>query len=92
MTELKPCPFCGKIPDIDDPDTLYPSGIMWVDVIDDGRTYFSRTHATSALAVEKLGHVWDIHCVTTSLGCGAEISGDSVAEVIEKWNRREPSP
>jgi hypothetical protein len=31
---------------------------------------------------------YSIHCVTTSGGCGVEISGDSRQECIDKWNRR----
>lgn len=29
FTKMLDCPFCGKIPDLDDPDTLYHGGIYW---------------------------------------------------------------
>ena len=79
---MKPCPYCGHAVDLDDPDTLYPNGIGW-EVRNNG--YYSYHHYS---VVPKEQWCYSIHCVTTSGGCGVEISGNSKQECIEKWNRR----
>ena len=79
---MKPCPFCGHAVDLDDGDTLYPTGVGWLENDDGFRTYHSFRE------VPKEQRCWGIHCPTTAGGCGAEISGDSREEAIEKWNNR----
>jgi hypothetical protein len=80
----QPCPFCGKEADMNDPDTLYPSGSYWRDAADVGiRTYHgARQHQ------EGDGVCWAMHCPTPAGGCGAEITGDSKEEAIAAWDRR----
>lgn len=83
MTELLPCPFCGMPVDIEDDDTLHPTGIGWRDDKCIGfRTYHSYRETP------KKQWCWGMHCPTTSGGCGAEIHADSKDEVIAKWNTR----
>lgn len=82
---MKPCPFCGKQPDLSDDDTLYPTGHFWVN--DDlGRHYFGYDHPK--LKPDPSQMVWGVHCVEIAGGCGAEITGDSRDEAIAKWERR----
>jgi hypothetical protein len=80
--QAKPCPFCGKKIDINDEDTLYPSGTGWKD---SGEGY---RHYVSIYDVPKEQWCYKIVCQEHYGGCGAEIHGDSVDETIEKWNRR----
>lgn len=81
MSELKPCPFCGKVLDTEEDDTLYPSGIGY---IDSG----SYRYYVSYREVPKEQWCYKIVCATIYGGCGVEIQGDSVDEVIDNWNRR----
>ena len=82
----EPCPFCGKKVDMEDHDTLYPSGSGWKDNEElQIRTYHR------AFEVPKEQWCWAMHCPMQSGGCGAEMHGDSREEVLEKWNRRTPS-
>lgn len=83
MDNMKPCPFCGMKVDMEDYDTLYPSGTGWEYNEELGmRTYHSFRE------VPKEQWCYTMHCVTTAGGCGAEMPGDSRDEAIEKWNRR----
>lgn len=82
---MKPCPFCGHNVDMTDPDTLYPSGIGWKE-FKNGEDTMQSYHPYCEVPKERW--CWDMHCVSTSGGCGALISGDSREEAIEKWNRR----
>lgn len=88
-SKILPCPFCGKKVDLEDPDTLYPSGIFWRDgAVPDMpqlRTYHGRRDRQ-----EGDGTCYGMHCPTPAGGCGAEIMGDSREEVVEAWNRRVP--
>jgi hypothetical protein len=77
-----PCPFCSRLPDIDDGDTLYPNGSGWKDRIGGYRSYHRRTE------VPKEQWCYGMNCTETSGGCGAAISGDSAEEALAKWNRR----
>lgn len=79
---LKPCPFCGNEVDLEDDDTLHPSGVGWKPRGDIGRSY----HSFREVPLEQW--CYTMHCPTTSGGCGAEISGDSRQEAIDKWNKR----
>lgn len=81
--EFLPCPFCGKCVDPDDVDTLHPSGIYWRFEEDIGRTYHrmrDRLKTDNAC--------WEINCPPVAGGCGVNIIGDSVDEVVASWNRR----
>lgn len=78
-----PCPFCGKKPELDGEDTLYPTG-RWRE--DDGiRHYLFPDDPRPAH-----GQVYTMHCPETYGGCGAQVSGDSKDAVLGKWNRRSP--
>ena len=79
---MKNCPFCGHIVDMDNPDTLYPNGTGW-EIRPNGMTSYH-----SFRDVPKEQWCYSIHCPTTAGGCGVEISGNSVQECIDKWNRR----
>ena len=56
--EVKPCPFCGKAVDLNDEDTLYPSGTGWKDHPDGIRSYHSFRE------VPKEQWCYDLHCVS----------------------------
>ena len=79
--ELKPCPFCGKEPDISDGDSLYPTGMGWKDE-GEYRSY----HKGSEVPKEQWCYA--AGCSELSGGCGAEMPGDSRQEAIDKWNAR----
>ena len=81
---IKPCPFCGELPDLNDPDTLYPSGIYWrVDETLGMRTYHGHKDRQ-----QSDGQCWTMHCTKQGTGCGAEMHADSRQEAIENWNTR----
>ncbi|MFZ2524441.1 MAG: hypothetical protein WAW87_03910 [Candidatus Ferrigenium altingense] len=78
-----PCPFCGMPVDLEDQDTLYPSGTGWK--FDDElqmRTY----HRMADVSPEQW--CYGMHCPEPAGGCGAEIHGDSKEEALEKWSKR----
>lgn len=81
MTELKPCPFCGKKVDEDLDDALYPTGHGWKE--EGGHRYY-----VSYREVPKEQWCWQVLCPEVSGGCGAEVTGDSRDEAIAKWNSR----
>ena|SRR3989304_413616 len=81
--KLKPCPFCGKTVDINNDDTLYPSGLYWRWDTDGGRCYVAYKNRRP-----DDNPVWSMNCPESSGGCGAEIFGDIKEEAIQKWNRR----
>lgn len=77
------CPFCNKPVALDDPDTLYPSGIGWK--FDDDlqrRTY----HNFREVPPEQW--CYTLHCVGQAGGCGAEMHADTKADALAKWNKR----
>lgn len=78
MSALLPCPFCGSKLDLEDEDTLYPTGDGWLfDEELQMRTYHR------LYIVPKEQWCYALHC-----SCGASLTGDDRDEVIEKWNRR----
>lgn len=81
-TAMKPCPFCGHEVDLDDGDTLYPTGTGWK-VRDNGMTTYHPSRE-----VPKEQWCYSMHCVSTSGGCDAEVHGDTAEEAIKKWNTR----
>ena len=86
MTNIPPCPFCGKKVDLEDEDTLYPSGSGWLFNAELGiRTY----HRYNEVPKGQL--CYGMHCPEPSGGCGAEIHGDSKEEALVKWCHREVS-
>ena len=82
--ELKPCPFCGKKPDLEDQDTLYPSGTAWR--FDEGIQL--RTYHGFRDRQDGDGICYTMHCPVQACGCGAEISGDSKEDAVSLWNAR----
>ena len=82
LVALLPCPFCGRALDITDHDTLYPSGSGWKTRPNGSRSY----HRAGEVPPEQWCYA--VHCHTSSGGCGAEVSGDSAAEAVWKWNQR----
>lgn len=79
---MKPCPFCGHPVDMEDPDTLYPNGVAWKIQANGTRTFHNFKEAPSE------NWCYTMHCVETAGGCGAEVSGNTKQEAIDKWNRR----
>jgi hypothetical protein len=87
ITELDgihlPCPFCGKPVDLEDNDTLYPSGTGWL--LNEElqmRTYHSYTETPQEQ------WCYSMHCPEQAGGCGAEMHGDTRDEALAKWNKR----
>lgn len=80
--EFLPCPFCGKVVDLDNGDTLYPAGMYWR--ITDGIKHHIRYKDTQ----QGDESCWGMHCPETAGGCGAEIEADSKNDAVNKWNRR----
>lgn len=79
---MKPCPFCGKEVEIDDDETLYPTGTGWEINTAGYKTYKSFRN------VPREQWCWSMHCPETHGGCGVEMSADTKEEAIEKWNKR----
>lgn len=78
-----PCPFCGKQVDLEDHDTLYPSGTGWLfDEELQMRTY----HRYTATPQEQW--CYTMHCPVQAGGCGAEMHGDTRSEALAKWDKR----
>lgn len=80
---MRPCPFCGRAINADDIDTLYPSGTGWKEDEDGGLR-----HYVSVYEVSEEQWCYKIVCQEHYGGCGAEVYGDSIEEVKEKWNTR----
>lgn len=78
---LLPCPFCGREVDEDLSDTLYPTGIGWIST-------GVHVHYISSIMVPEEQWCWKLVCPESGGGCGAEMHGDSMEEVITKWSRR----
>ena len=84
--KIPACPFCGKAVDLEDNDTLYPSGTGWkFDEELQMRTYHNLRK------VPKEQWCWGMHCPEPAGGCGAEIHGDSKQEALAKWSKRVPN-
>ncbi len=79
---LSPCPFCARKVDSDLRDTLYPSGLYWRET-NGLRSYVSHIE-------RQFGDhpCYEMNCTESNGGCGANISADTIEEVIAKWNRR----
>ena len=78
-----PCPFCGKPADLEDEDTLYPSGSGWLfDEELQMRTYHRY------VLTPKEQWCYTMHCPVQAGGCGAEMHGDTKADTLDKWNKR----
>lgn len=81
---VKPCPFCGHQPE-DRRDFFHPTGTVWQDRLLNGRKFRTyHRHGTK----EYDGRCWVLACLTHEGGCGAEMSGDSEEDTLERWNRR----
>ena len=80
-SDLKPCPFCGHTPQ-DWRDFLHPTGGGWRD--DAGQRHYIRRDDPRGTH----GEVWELGCLEHEGGCGATMYGDSLAEVLAKWNAR----
>jgi hypothetical protein len=91
MTDMKPCPFCGRAVDMEEPDTCYPSGLGWVEFNNGGtglRSYHSIRDPGVYIPVEQW--CYSMHCPDHMGGCGVEMPGDTKQEAIDNWNRRFP--
>lgn len=77
------CPFCGHPVDVDDPDSIYPTGFGW----EENPTTGYRTY-TRCLGLPKDQWCYSVNCTSTSGGCGVEMQGDTMQEAIDKWNTR----
>ena len=89
MHDLKSCPFCGFEPPTDDLiDILHPSGIYWRPYFSDDGVEISRSYVGHQESKPGDQQVWTMNCTENMGGCGAEISADTLDEVIKKWNRR----
>ena len=69
---ISPCPFCGFILNINDPDCIYPATISEYDETIDKMVFY----------------LYEINCYENGGGCGASILGDSIDDCINKWNTR----
>jgi hypothetical protein len=75
---MKPCPFCGEVPKVDDPDVLHPTGVLWRLV--EGQVHYVR------FKDRKLTDKWCY--VLNCLECGCEVHGDTKQETIDNWEQR----
>lgn len=82
-SKLKPCPCCGLQSHQDWDDTMYPSGLGWIEHEDSFREYLGYDERE-----DWQGMCYRIICAETYGGCGVSITGDSKEDVIDKWNRR----
>lgn len=81
--EYKPCPFCGKVPDMEDGDTLYPNATAWIyDAELECNVYVSFREAP------KEQWCYSFHCPTVSGGCGCEVHGNTKEDAVARWNTR----
>lgn len=82
--QLKPCPFCGfQVDRYGLDDVLYPNGTFWRPHDEMERKYVGfRDQLPTDHAC------YNIICNKLMGGCGAEMHGDSVEEVVDKWNAR----
>lgn len=69
--------------DVDDNDTLYPSGTVWRQHELGYREYTSLRAAQSNPQFEIEGYVFKIEC-----NCGAEMQADEKDTVVALWNQR----
>ena len=81
IDELIICPFCGKIPNLNEEDTLYPSGSIW---------YFNEDVQCKIYdsITERYRYKEYELCYVLNCDCGCSISADSKEECIDAWNRR----
>lgn len=85
VLEMLPCPFCGKVPDLGDPDTLYPIVVYWY-TDDKHRRYYS-PKGLNDIGMEGV-QCYQLMCSNGMGGCGATLIGDVKQETIDNWNRR----
>ena len=81
MKQVKDCPFCGLQVDIADSDVLHIDG-AYVDEPNGMR------HYVSAWDEKRTGFCYVLNCPVHYGGCGCSMSGDSIQEVLDKWNER----
>lgn len=82
--KLTACPFCGRVNDTSDPEVLHPTGTCWRELPDEAIRAYERINTTTP----RENWCWSLNCDATAGGCGAQLTGDSESEVIEKWQRR----
>jgi sarcosine oxidase delta subunit len=82
---LKPCPFCGHVPE-DWLDSLHRTGTGWRDDKLGDRVLRHYMRRDDPRGVH--GECWELSCLTHEGGCGAMVCGDSREEAIGAWNRR----
>lgn len=86
MISLKPCPFCGLKPDLNDGDTLYPTA--WYSRWDEDFGCYIAVMDSMGPPLPTDKQIWKVQCVETAGGCGAELHGHSMEEAVVKWNTR----
>lgn len=82
--QLKPCPFCGfQVDRYGLIDVLYPTGVYWRQHDEMDREYvgFKERRMDDKPCYQLL-------CNVTMGGCGAEMHGDTIEDVVDKWNTR----
>lgn len=80
-----PCPFCGHEVDLEDDDTLYPSGLYWRE-IDGSEGLVDFISFKDRLPTDN--PMYSMNCPEVAGGCGAEIIGMSKEDALRKWNTR----
>lgn len=81
--EILPCPLCGKVPNLQESDTLHQNGTVWVDEPNGFRHYHHRRDKP-----ESTNFCYDMNCVESAGGCGMVVAGDSKEEALAKWQSR----
>lgn len=89
MSEMtvKPCPFCGFEIDLGERDMLVPTS-FWKSKPNGERVYLGMGRGLRTENLSDCNRVWEIRCSFERGGCGATMSGDSITEVINNWNKR----
>lgn len=98
--EIKPCPFCGHTPlRYNLIDSLHPTGMNWFkspslderwfgENIDYVHSHPNPLQLVPEREITEHGTYWTFSCLESEGGCGANLNGTSIQEVMQKWNTR----